>query len=54
MRPACTTGSSRQGTAKEKGSCLSHSARSSRHSSSHFDFSSYSVANDGVGLNIYV
>jgi len=54
MRPACTTSSFRQGTDKEKGSCLSHSARSSPNSSSHFDFSSYSVANDGVGLNIYV
>ena len=54
MRPACTTSSFRQGTDKEKGSCLSHSARSSPNSSSHFDFSSYSVANDGVGLNIHV
>ena len=53
MRPACTTSSFRQGMDKEKGSCLSHSARSSPSSSSHFDFSSYSVANDGVGLNIH-
>ncbi len=53
-RPACTTSSFRQGTDKEKGSCLSHSARSSPNSSSHFDFSSYSVANDEFGLNIYV
>lgn len=53
MRPACTTSSFRQGMDKEKGSCLSHSARSSPSSSSHFDFSSYSVANDEVGLNIH-
>ncbi len=49
MRPACTTSSFRQGMDKEKGSCLSHSARSSPNSSSHFDFSSYSMAYNGVG-----